>query len=157
VADQIASSPPKWILVAEDHDAIRELWTAVLTRGGYRVLGARNGREALDLMRTVVPDLVTLDLRMPEMDGPSFLRALAGSPALGSIPVLIVSGFLEDEAPRQSLGLNIVGRLSKPLRPSELLAAVQAVLAPEARPVWVLPSPPGTPGVHVPAYPTSRD
>ncbi|HSF03104.1 MAG TPA: response regulator [Solirubrobacterales bacterium] len=125
----VGSGPvPKWILVAEDYDAIRELWTTVLGQAGYRVLGARNGREALDLIRTVVPDLVTLDLRMPEMDGPAFLQALASSPGLRRIPVLIVSGFLGDESFSPSLGLNIVGRVSKPLRPAELVAAVQAAL-----------------------------
>jgi CheY-like chemotaxis protein len=58
----------------------------VLTRSGYRVPSARNGREALDLMRTVVPDLVTLDLRMAEMDGPAFLKSLAESPILWPFP-----------------------------------------------------------------------
>ena len=125
----VGSGPlPKWILVAEDYDAIRELWTTVLAGAGYRVLSARNGREALDLIGTVVPDLITLDLRMPEMDGPAFLRALAESPALGRIPVLIVSGFLADESPHASPGLNIVGRVSKPLRPADLVAVVHAAL-----------------------------
>ena len=105
----------------------------MLTRAGYRVLTARNGREALDLMRDVIPDLIILDLHMPEMDGPTFLKVLEGAPALQRMPVLIVSGFLEDESPRASLGLNIVGRLSKPLRQADLLAAVQAALAPATR------------------------
>jgi CheY-like chemotaxis protein len=131
----------KWIVVTEDYDALRELWTMVLTRAGYRVLGARNGREALDLMRTVVPDLVTLDLRMPDMGGPAFLKVLADSPVLGRIPVLIVSGFLEDEAPGTSLGLNIVGRLSKPVRPADLVAAVQAALKSSGPPHVGMPMP----------------
>jgi CheY-like chemotaxis protein len=125
---------PKWILVADDYDAIRDAWTVVLTRAGYRVLTAGNGREALNLIRTVVPDLVVLDLRMPEMDGPEFLKVLEDAPALQRIPVLIVSAYLEDESPRASLGLNIVGRLSKPLLQADLLAAVQTALAPAARP-----------------------
>jgi CheY-like chemotaxis protein len=130
-----AGAAPKWILVADDDAAIRELWTAVLTRAGYRVLTARTGREALDLTRAVVPHLVILDLRMPEMSGPAFLKVLEGSPVLERIPVLIVSGFLEEDAPRASLGLlNIVGRLPKPVRPTDLLAAVQAALATAARP-----------------------
>jgi two-component system, cell cycle response regulator DivK len=125
---------PRWILVADDDDTIRDLWTMMLTRAGYRVLASRNGREALDLMRAVVPDLILLDLRMPEMDGPGFLKVLEGAPVLQRIPVLIVSSFLEDESPRASLGLNIVGRLSKPLRQADLLATVQAALAPALRP-----------------------
>jgi CheY-like chemotaxis protein len=71
---------------------------------------------------------------MPEMDGPAFLQVLEGAPVLQRIPVLIVSAYLEDEAPPTSLGLNIVGRLSKPLPQADLLAAVQAALAPTARP-----------------------
>lgn len=124
-----SGAAPKWILVADDDDTIRELWILTLTRAGYRVLPARNGHDALDLMRAVVPHLVVLDLRMPQMDGAAFLKLLQGSPALRQIPVLIISGFLDDESPRESLGLNIVGRLAKPIRPADLLATVQAALA----------------------------
>jgi CheY-like chemotaxis protein len=130
----VASPVPKWILVADDDDSIRELWTELLTRAGYRVLTAHNGREALDLVRAVVPDLIILDLHMPEMNGAAFLKVLKGSPVFERIPVLIVSGFLEDELPRpESPGLNIVGHLPKPQRLADLLAAVQAALAPAAR------------------------
>jgi CheY-like chemotaxis protein len=128
-----SGATPKWILVADDDAAIRELWTRVLTRAGYRVLPARNGREALDLMRAVVPDLIILDLRMPEMNGPEFVTAFESAPVLDRIPVLIVSGFLEDESPRASLGLKIVGRLPKPLRSADLLGAVHSALAKTAR------------------------
>ena len=139
VLDPAASSlgpvaAPKWILVADDDDGVRDLWTLVLTGAGYRVLATRNGREALELMRDVVPDLIILDLHMPEMDGPTFLKALEDAPVLRRMPVLIVSGFLEDESPRASLGLNIVGRLAKPPALTDFLAAVQAALAPGAAP-----------------------
>ena len=79
---------PKWIVVAEDEEAVRELWCDVLSGAGHRVLGARNGFEALDLIRSVVPDLVLLDLRMPGLSGPDFMRYLGASPALRRIPVL---------------------------------------------------------------------
>ena len=124
---------PKWILVADDDDTVRDLWSLTLTRAGYRVLTARNGRDALELMRAVIPHLVVLDLRMPEIDGPAFLTLLQASPVLQQIPVLIISGYLEDESPRASLGLNIVGRLPKPIRAADLLAVVQSALAAPAR------------------------
>src|SRR5262245_55499106 len=131
--DYMSTAAPKWILVADDNDGLREVWTHALSRVGYRVLEARNGREALELMRAVVPDLVLLDLRMPEMDGPAFLKVLDGSPVFGRIPVLIVSGYLEEAGgPPTSLGLNVVGGLSKPLRLADLLGAVQAALVAEA-------------------------
>jgi CheY-like chemotaxis protein len=132
------ASIPKWILVADDDDAIRTLWTRVLTRAGYRVLTAANGREALDLLHGVVPDLLIVDLRMPEMTGSTLLDALGRAPELAHLPVLIVSGSLADESPRRCLSLNIVGRLPKPMRAAELVAAVTAGLA-AAPPASVAP------------------
>ena len=133
--DPAAGAARKWILVADDDDAVRELWTEILRLNGYHVLTARNGLEALEVMGAVVPDLILLDLRMPEISGPTFLTMLEGSPVLRRLPVLIVSAFLGDEPPRGSLWLNIVGRLSKPLHAADLLGAVQAALVPTARPV----------------------
>src|SRR5215471_4838234 len=54
-----------WILIADDDDLVRKLWTEELTRIGHRAIEARTGRDALEIMETVVPDLVILDLRMP--------------------------------------------------------------------------------------------
>lgn len=81
-------------------------------------------------MRAVVPDFIVLDLRMPEMTGPEFLQALRGSPELRRIPVLIVSGYLEDAAPLWVAGLNVIGRLPKPLSLADLLAAIPATPLP---------------------------
>jgi CheY-like chemotaxis protein len=113
--------------VAEDEEAVRDLWCDALGGAGHRVLGARNGFEALDLIRSVVPDLVLLDLRMPGLSGPDFLRYLGRSPALRRIPVLIVSGFLADED-ESGMGLNVVGRLPKPVPIRQLQETVRLAL-----------------------------
>jgi CheY-like chemotaxis protein len=126
----IPAPASKWILVADDDSAIRDVWTTTLTGAGYHVLTARNGQDALDLMRGVVPNLILLDLRMPEMSGPAVLKAIEGSPVLQQIPVLVISGFLGDDESRDVSGLNIVGRHEKPLRRAELLGVVRAALAP---------------------------
>jgi CheY-like chemotaxis protein len=117
---------PKWILVADDDPIIREIWTATLTRAGYRVGTASTGREALAFMRDVVPDLVVFDLRMPGMSGDEFLRALLGT----SIPVLVVSSFVEDHARELRAGrFNVVGVLDKLVALDQFLRAVEAALA----------------------------
>jgi CheY-like chemotaxis protein len=134
VRQQPRQGSPACILVADDNAALREVWTEALIGAGYRVLTAGNGREALDLLRVVLPDVIVLDLRMPQMDGPSFLKSLQDMPMLPRIPVLIVSGFLDDESPRASLGLNIVDRLPKPVRLEKLLGTVRAALAAVQRP-----------------------
>jgi two-component system, cell cycle response regulator DivK len=135
---------PKWILVADDDQLIRGLWCEALSRTGYRTLEARSGQEAIDLMRIVVPDLMILDLRMPGLSGSDVLQYLHKSPILRQIPVLIVSGFL-DEAPHDSVGLHVVGRLAKPLTLGRLLDVVQAAFDTRRRP----PDPPMRP--HQPA------
>ena len=113
-------------IVVDDDPAVRELWADVLTDGGYQVLTASNGRDALALMGAVIPDCIVLDLSMPVMSGPAFLQALHGSRAFRRIPVLVVSAFLEDAALLPKTGLRIVGHLEKPLLVANLLRAVSA-------------------------------
>ena len=115
------------ILVVDDDPDVRELWADVLTDGGgYQVLTASNGRDALALMRAVIPDCIVLDLSMPVMSGPAFLQALHCSRAFRRIPVLVVSAFLEDAAFLPKTGVRIVGHLAKPLLVADLLRAVSA-------------------------------
>jgi CheY-like chemotaxis protein len=122
------TSIPKWILVADDDDLVRQLWTEALSEAGYRTVEARTGREAIDLMRTVAPDLMILDLRMPDLTGGAVLQSIQARPVLHRIPVLIISGFLEDE-PAVDLKLNIVARLAKPISLARLREVVASTLA----------------------------
>ena len=99
----------KWILVADDDHAVRRLLTKVLESAGYRVVLARDGLEAGELIRDVQPHLAILDLRMPRMSGSQFLEAARG------IPVLVLSGYLGDLSPEAAARTNIVGLLEKPV------------------------------------------
>ena len=124
-----------WILIADDDDdLVRTLWAETLTQAGYRTVEARTGREAIELMRTVVPDLMILDLHMPELAGEAVLRHLQGWPVLPRIPVLIISGFLDEEEHDAGDGLNIVGRLAKPQPLASLVATVREAVQ-RSRPV----------------------
>jgi CheY-like chemotaxis protein len=128
VADAGATS--KSILVVDDDPVVRHVWTETLTRSGYGVLPASHGREALAHLRAVVPDLIVLDLRMPEMSGSEFLKALVGT----TVPVLVVSGFLDEHAEAlRAIPFNVVGHLAKPVALADLARAVAAALAPAAR------------------------
>jgi CheY-like chemotaxis protein len=120
-------SPP-WILIADDDPVIRDVWTVALRGAGYRTTAARDGGEALERLRMLLPDLLILDLRMPELSGTAVLELVRQRPALAQIPVLIISGFL-DEEPVLEHGLYIVGRLPKPQSPVAVVQAVRAVLA----------------------------
>ena len=97
------------------------------------MLEANTGRETMDILHAVVPDLLLLDLHMPELSGEDVLVRLRVIATLQSLPVLIISGFLEDEHDA-GRGLNIVGRLAKPQPVRALIAAVREAVQ-RSRPV----------------------
>jgi len=79
------------ILIVDDEPIIRQLFKTVLEHQGHTILTASNGREALEILREQVPDLVLLDLMMPQMDGISFLRHIRRHDDWAAIPVVIMS------------------------------------------------------------------
>src|SRR6187551_2962551 len=113
------------VLVVDDSEAILAFTRAVLS-ATYAVSTARNGREGLDLCKRLVPDLVLLDLSMPEMDGEAVLAQLATIPELSSIPVVIVSS--EQARAEACVARGAAGCLIKPVRAEELLALVGRTL-----------------------------
>lgn len=79
------------LVVDDDADAVSTM-RDILEEEGHNVLSARNGREALQVALQTIPDLVLLDLNMPEMDGRAFLAAVDHSPTLANVKVVVVSG-----------------------------------------------------------------
>ncbi|NJK60632.1 MAG: response regulator [Oscillatoriales cyanobacterium SM2_1_8] len=89
-ADRQVEAPPL-VLVVEDDDGVRSLLRQELESHGYGVREARNGREALVEIAEATPDLITLDILMPEMDGFELARQLKGHPATARIPIAVIS------------------------------------------------------------------
>ncbi|MBL6081821.1 response regulator transcription factor [Belnapia sp. T18] len=117
------------VLIVDDDPAIREVVRFALSRAGFEVLQAADGAAGLAAAHEALPDLIVLDVMLPEMDGTEMCRALraSGGPA-ASIPVLFLSS-RDDEVDRV-VGLEIGGDdyLTKPFSPRELVARVRAVL-----------------------------
>ncbi|MDT8375460.1 MAG: response regulator [Mariprofundaceae bacterium] len=111
------------VLVAEDDAKASGLLKRYLEDAGYRVVQAFNGLEALALMQDVRPDLITLDMYMPDMDGFEFLNTKAGLPEFAGVPVVIVSG-VDDAGRGLSLGADAVIR--KPIRKQAFLDVVNS-------------------------------
>jgi signal transduction histidine kinase/CheY-like chemotaxis protein len=110
------------VLVVDDDEAVHETVGGMLAREGYRVLHARSGAQALDLARQKLPDAITLDVMMPQMDGWSVLTALKADPDLKHIPVIIVT-LLNDRAIAFSLGASEF--LTKPIAWERLNATLR--------------------------------
>jgi two-component system phosphate regulon response regulator PhoB len=116
------------ILVIEDEADILELVEYNLKREGYRVSGCLDGEQGLQAARKENPDLVVLDLMLPGMDGFEVCRELKRDPVTRHIPVLILTAKAEESDVILGLGIGADDYVTKPFRPKELVARVQAVL-----------------------------
>ncbi len=115
----------KTVLVVDDEDNLRSLVRAYLEQAGFRVVTAKNGREALFLARQEKPDLIVLDVMMPEMDGLEFMRVHRRE---RETPIILLTARVEDTDKVLGLELGADDYLTKPFSPRELTARVRAVL-----------------------------
>jgi len=113
------------ILVVDDEAKLRELIRLYLTQEGYRVVEAVNGREAIFVARHEKPDLILLDLMMPEMGGYDFIRAFTKE---SSAPIIVLTARVEDHDKVLGLELGADDYVTKPFNARELIARVRAVL-----------------------------
>lgn len=116
---------PKTILVVDDARDLRTLVQAYLTQEGYRIATAENGQQALHVARDEKPDLIILDLMMPQMDGYEFIRRFAKE---SEIPIIILTAKIEENDKVLGLELGADDYMTKPFSPRELTARVRAVL-----------------------------
>ena len=123
------------ILIIDDFAGVRLYHMSYLGRKGYRCVGARDGTEALAVLRETRVDLILLDLAMPGMDGESFIQQLESIPSLRSLPVLVITS---DELAAGTVlgrGSREIGVLCKPVVPTELLRRVQQLLPEKINPL----------------------
>lgn len=120
-------SPPL-ILVVDDHDDARAIHGFSLEQNGYQIAFARNGLEALAIVGERLPDLVLLDLVMPEMDGWEVARRLRANRQTNDIPVIALTAHHEEGNRVRALqaGCDLV--LTKPCQPDALVARVRSRL-----------------------------
>lgn len=112
------------ILVADDEPINRSLIQRRLEREGYRVFTAENGRRAVELARETLPDLIILDVMMPEMDGLEACRLIKEGETTHDLPVIFLSARDETEMKVNGLTLGANDYISKPFKAEELLARV---------------------------------
>ena len=113
------------ILVVDDSENLQQLVKAYLVQEGYQVKTATDGREALFMAREVKPDLIILDLMMPEMGGYAFLKHYGKE---GNAPIIILTAKIEENDKVLGLELGADDYMTKPFSMRELAARVRAVL-----------------------------
>jgi CheY-like chemotaxis protein len=121
----------KTILVVDDDPDARDFFVTVLEDHGYATVSARDGNEALDRIGDGLPDLVTLDITMPEKSGVGVYRKLKEDEGLKGIPVIIITGVSDDFKHFISTRRQVPapeGYLSKPVEPDQLLEKVRELV-----------------------------
>jgi len=117
------------LLLVDDDGATREGYTAYLTGVGYDVLSAATGREALTLAATSAPDVIVLDLALPDIDGWEVARQLKASPRTAPIPIIALTGA---DLPHERVSAMRAGcdrYLVKPCEPTDLVDTIQRCMA----------------------------
>ena len=120
------------IVYFEDDNDMVELVRIILSREGFQVDGVAEGQAGIKLVKEILPDLILLDLMLPDMDGLEIFRRLKNDSTTMDIPVIVVTA--KAQSIDKVLGLEIAKvdqYISKPFRPNELVERVNMVLAAE--------------------------
>ena len=117
---------PKCIWVVDDEPVNRALVKRSLEANGYEVLTAQDGLDALEALKTKKPDLILLDVQMPNLDGYGFIMQKETNPDIAGIPVIVLTAMGQTEPLFKRHGVK--SYLLKPLNTQDLLAKVQDLL-----------------------------
>ena len=116
---------PRTVMIVDDERRLVSLVESYLAQEGYRVVCAYNGKEALPIARKEKPDLIILDIMMPEMNGYEFMRAHR---AECDTPIILLTAKVDDDEKVIGLELGADDYVTKPFKPRELMARIHSVL-----------------------------
>jgi len=116
------------ILIIEDYSDTRELLSTLLRQNGYNVIEAEDGIEGILKAGWLYPDLILMDLSLPEMDGVEAAARIHAQAKLSRIPIFVVSAYLTEAVERDVRAAGCVAVFSKPFDPNALLEKIRATL-----------------------------
>jgi len=121
-------SYPAKILAVDDEPELTDLMEFHLVRAGHEVTTAANGWEALDCVKRNRPDIILLDLMLPDLDGFGVCEILRRDPLTATMPIIIVSAWASTDSRNLGLELGALDYITKPFSPQELVARVNQLL-----------------------------
>ena len=116
------------VLIVDDDERLREYVRVNLEMVGYSVREAGNAEEGLSVLEESTPDLVLLDVMMPEVDGWEMLRRVQERHGVGSIPVIMFSGKVDEQAASEAASRGAQGFIGKPFNPQQLIDQTKQLL-----------------------------
>ena len=120
----------KQVLVVDDDPLMHRLFQHHLEKAGYQMVSAKTGREALDLANRQSPQLIVMDIMMPDMDGMEALRELKKADATKDIPVVVITANGHHMARKESEQCGAAVFLTKPFSPTQLLIEIRKLVPP---------------------------
>ncbi|MCP5100052.1 MAG: response regulator transcription factor [Chloroflexi bacterium] len=125
IPSSLENNAPRLVLVVDDESRMRRFIRMNMELEGYQIIEAENGLVALEQIRQFTPDLVVMDVMMPEMDGFETLKLLR---EISTVPVILLTVKSDEEDKIQGLALGADDYITKPFSPRELISRVAAVL-----------------------------
>ncbi len=122
------------ILIIEDNEQNLYMETFLLEKHGYEVVGARDGREGLELAGRIEPALIVLDIQLPVMDGHDVARRLKQQPETRAIPIVAVTSYAMSKDREQILASGCEGYMEKPINPDTFVSELERYLPVSAPP-----------------------
>jgi CheY-like chemotaxis protein len=119
----------KKILIVDDETDVCESLSKILKRSGYEVVSASNGKEALKQVKSFRPNLLILDVMLPDMDGTDVAKALSNDMSTQNIPVIFLTGLIPKEKQDIATSHDIYITIAKPVEKDELLKVVEKALS----------------------------
>lgn len=123
-----AANAPRTILVVDDFDDTRLLLRTWLERRGFRVVEAENGLQAINQAETQSPDLIIMDMQMPQLDGLAATRRIRSLKAFDSVPIVAVSAYGADQFREQALAAGCDEYVSTPFEPATLEGIIRSLV-----------------------------
>jgi two-component system cell cycle response regulator DivK len=118
-----------FVLVVDDDPGGREVFSAILRAGGYRVAQAHNGLQALEKALSEVPDVIVTDMALPGIDGFELCRRLREHPGTRDVPLVAITGYEKFGYPERAMRAGCYSVLTKPCTSEQLLGEVRRALA----------------------------
>jgi two-component system cell cycle response regulator DivK len=123
------------VLLIEDNEANRQLATFLLDKIGCEIAHAGDGANGLASAGSAPPDLIVLDIQMPEMDGYEVAARLRETPATAKIPILVVTSYAQSGDRQRAMALGVADYLEKPFEPDDFINRVVRLLPAKPEPV----------------------
>ena len=124
-----APARAKTVLIVEDNDLNMKLFHDLLEAHGYRPVGARTGAEALNILKSLTPDLILMDIQLPEISGLQVTREISADPRLAEVPIIAVTAFaMKGDEERIRAG-GCRDYIAKPISVVDFLEKVKRYLA----------------------------